>query len=456
MIRMRTSPSRYGRKRSGGTVLILTMWIVLVLAGLVLVFCRAMRVELAASANHVAEVQADAVARGALRFVLSQMTGTNGQYVPDDTTSFEAAPVGSGYFWILSPSLGDDRNYAFGIRDEASRINLNSAPTDMLLKLPGMTSELAASIVDWRDTDDQVSPGGAESEYYLLLEDAYYCKNGPFETVEELRLVKDGSSELLYGEDVNRNGILDPNEDDADESDPPDNRDGHLDRGLYDYLTVYTREPNQSSTGEARIDVNDAGAQGLSGLLRNVVNDDSYFRLMDRVRGGRPFRNILDFRNRVGLTSEQFSQIADRLTTSRETTLTGLINVNTAPREVLLCLPGLDESDVDAMLTMRSSSDTDLTTIAWVADALSPEKAAGIGDVITTHSYQFSADILAVSGDGRAFRRYRTVVDASTNPPRVLYWKDVTHLGWPLDPEVLNEVRAASGRQGSMGTGGTS
>ena len=439
---MRFSQRNCGMKRPRGTVLILTMWIVLILAGLVLVFGRAMRVEVYTSANHVASLQAEAVAQGALRFLVAQVDGTVGDYEPDELTSFEAVPIGDGFFWILSPLLDDDLSYSFGIRDESSRINLNSASTDMLLKLPDMTAELAAAVVDWRDTDDEVSPGGAESEYYLLLSDPYYCKNAPFETVEELLLVKEGSLELMRGEDVNRNGVLDTNENDADVSDPPDDRDGHLDRGLFDYLTVYSREPNRSSSGDERINVNDVRARGLTEVLRSAVGDDRYFQVMDRVRGNRPFRNILDFRIRTGLTTEEFGKIADRLTTSSERVLTGLVNINTAPREVLLCLPGLEEGDVDSLVAGRNAPDTDLTSIAWVADVLSPEKAQVVGDAITTRSFQFSADILAVSGNGRAFRRYRAVVDAQTSPPRVLYWKDVTHLGWPLPAEILAEMRA--------------
>lgn len=444
-ISMRSSETGYDWKRTRGTVLILTMWIVLILAGLVLVFGRAMRVEVLTSANYVAGLQAESVARGALQFVVSQVDGTEGNYVPEDGVSFEAVPVGDGFFWILKAGLDDEHSYAFGIRDEASRINLNSAPTDMLLKLPGMTAELAAAVVDWRDADDEVSPGGAESEYYLLLADPCHCKNAPFETVEELLLVKEGSLELLRGEDANCNGLLDPNENDAADADPPDNRDGHLDRGLSDYLTVYSKEPNRSGSGEDRINVNDAGARGLPELLRRAVGEDRYFQIMDRVRGGRPFRNTLDFCVRTGLTASEFGQVADRLTTSRERTLKGLINVNTAPREMLLCLPGLQESDVDALVTKRNAPDTDLTTIAWVVDVLSPEKAQAVGGAITTRSFHFSADIIAVSGNGRAFRRYRTVVDARTSPPRVLYWKDLTHLGWPLAADVLMDIRTGTG-----------
>ena len=52
------------RRHDSGTVLIVTMWIVLVLAGLVLVFARCVRVEAIASANQVASLQALATVRG--------------------------------------------------------------------------------------------------------------------------------------------------------------------------------------------------------------------------------------------------------------------------------------------------------------------------------------------------------------------------------------------------------
>jgi type II secretory pathway component PulK len=432
---------RCGGSRSNGTVLIVVMWIVLVLAGLLLVFARTMRVELIASANHVAELQAESAARAALQYVLSQVDGTDGALLPLPAAGYEAVQVGDGFFWLLDPSLGDDRAYVFGIRDEASRINLNAAAEDLLLKLPGMTAELADSIADWRDPDDEVSPGGAESEHYLLLPDPYYCKNAPFETVDEVLLVKDASPVLLSGEDANLNGVLDPNEDDAAAADPPDDRDGRLDRGLLHYCTVYSTEPNESTSGEARISVNEAGGQRLAALLRRLLDQDRFPQVMALVQTERPFRNILDFYLRTELTAAEFGQVAGELTTARGRTLVGLVNVNTAPREVLLCLPGLEESDVDELLARRSAPDTDLTNIAWVAEALPREKAVAIGGLITARSFQFSADIVAVSRDGRAFRRHLAVVDARTSPPRVLYWRDLTSLGWPLSPDLLTAMR---------------
>jgi type II secretory pathway component PulK len=442
MKRAEPQPRRF--RGDAGIVLIVVMWVVLVVAGLVLVFARAVRVEALASANQVASLQAAAVARGGLQFLLAHVNGLQGE-VPSADVSCEAVQVGGGLFWVLGPSLDDDTAYSFRIVDEASKINLNTASTDVLMKLPGMTAELAAAIKDWRDPDDEVSPGGAESEYYLLLPDPYYCKNGPFETVEEVLLVTGATPELLYGEDTNRNGVLDPNENDGDASEPADNADGHLDRGLLDYVTVYTAEPNLDASGQPRVNINDNNTGPVADLLRGVVSQDRFFQMMDRVRSQRPFRNALDFYFRVGLTMAEFQPVADRLTTSREAVLRGLVNVNTAPREVLLCLPALEESDVDALLAKRSSQGTDLSSIAWVVDVLSSEKAIAVGDYITVRSYQFSGEIVGIGGDGRAFKHYRAVVDAGSSPPRLLYWKDLTHLGWPLAPDIVSTLRSGVG-----------
>jgi len=425
-----------------GTVLIVSMWVILVLVGLVLVFGRSARVDAIASANYASSLQARAVGQGAVVFVRAQfeLSATQGASVAD--VPCEAVQVGGGTFWVVRSDQADDRVHAFGVRDEASRINLNSASVDMLLRLPGMTNELAAAIVDWRDEDSEITPGGAEDEYYLLLPEPYYCKNAPFETIEELLLVKGASWQILHGEDANRNGVLDPNEKDGDESEPADNADGHLDRGLLDYVTVYSVDLNVDADGAARVDVNRAGSQELSDLLRSALSGNRFYGVMDRVRAGRPYRNVLDFYYRSSLDMPEFEKIADKITTRQEERLTGLVNVSTAPREILMCLPGLDASDVNTLLEQRAESSTDLTTLAWAAGALDPEKGTQVGDFLTTRSYQFSADIVSVSADGRAFQRCFVVLDALDGAPRTVRWKSLTHLGWPLDTGIISTLRA--------------
>jgi type II secretory pathway component PulK len=439
-----------------GTILIVTIWVVLVLAGLVLVFAQTARVEALASANRRASMEAEAAAKGGLAFLIASANGNGGSTAFLAEMSCEARRVGDGLFWIVRPGFEEEGTVPCGVADEASRINLNTASSDVLLKLPGMTAELADALIDWRDPDADVLPNGAEGEYYLLLDPPYSCKDAPFESVEETLLVRGATPALLYGEDTNRNGRLDDNENDAGASDPPDNRNGTLDRGFMDYVTVYSAEPNTAADGSARVNVNNVNTQALGDLLREVISDDRVFSILDSARRGQPYSSVLAFYFRSGLTSQEFAQIAGRLTTSDNSSVSGLVNVNTAPREVLLCLPELDETDVDALIQRRASPDTDLSSIAWVAEALPQEKAEAAGPYLTACSYQFSADIVGVSGDGRAYRRYRVVVDSRNSPPRVLLWQNLTHLGWPLDDEILLSLRRGEGMEAAPAAGGRS
>jgi len=432
------------RTPHSGTVLIVTIWVVLVLAGLALVFAQSMRVAAAVSANHVASLQAECLAAGALEYLVAKLSaGTQEQGTSTETTdSYTALQVGEGYFWILRSNLESDREFDYGLINESNKINLNSASQEMLQRLPGMTAELAASIIDWRDSDSEVTTGGAEDEYYLLQSNAYHCKNASLETVNEILLIKGASEELLYGEDTNLNGVLDDCENDGDLSDPPDNQNGRLDAGFYDYVTVYSVEANVDSQGSARVNINSATARGdLRNTLQKAVSEERALEIMGLVPTTPDYTNIIDFYFRTSMKPEEFSQVADLLTTSDQQTLPGLVNVNTAPKAVLLCLPGLEESDVEALLSYRSANSDKLTSIAWVAQALDREKAVGIGSYITIRSSQYSADIVCLSGNGRAYKRYKAVIDTQETPPRVVYWKTLTRFGWPLDPQIVAALR---------------
>jgi len=116
---------------------------------------------------------------------------------------------------------------------------------------------LADAILDFIDSDDTPRTNGCESEYYTALSPSYPAKNSPLESLDELLLVRGVTPEYLYGEDFNRNGLLDPNENDGDASWPPDNADGALQLGWSAYLTVFGREKNTRWDGTNRININD-------------------------------------------------------------------------------------------------------------------------------------------------------------------------------------------------------
>jgi hypothetical protein len=75
---------------------------------------------------------------------------------------------------------------------------------------------------------------------------------------------------------------------------------------------------------------------------------------------------------------------------------------------------------------------------------------------VTGKSYQYTADILAVSNDGRAFRRVRVVVDATGTLPKIIHRRDLTERGWPLDRRILDSLRTGNGVPSSSGSSSSS
>src|SRR5438445_725453 len=118
-----------------------------------------------------------------------------------------------------------------------------------------MTLDLVAGILDWRSTN-----ASAFQTYYAMQRPPYQSKSAPFETVDELRLVYGANMDALIGEDANRNGALDANENDAD-------RNGILNPGALEHVTVYSREPNTNSDGAARLNIRTLTAATAGPLL---------------------------------------------------------------------------------------------------------------------------------------------------------------------------------------------
>jgi DNA uptake protein ComE-like DNA-binding protein len=119
-----------------------------------------------------------------------------------------------------------------------------------------MTEEIANAIMDWIDSDEERRIGGAESADYQGLAIPYSARNGPIESIDELLQIQGITPALFYGEDANRNGMLDPNEDDGNESLPNDNADGILDAGWREYFTASSKERNATTTGDKKININ--------------------------------------------------------------------------------------------------------------------------------------------------------------------------------------------------------
>ena len=319
--------------------------------------------------------------------------------------------------------------------DEGAKLNINNPEVtlEMLEFLPGMTSEFAAAIIDWRDTNEDVSSGGAENETYARLRPPYLCKNGPFDSVDELRLVNGASLYLLLGEDLNRNGVLDPNELD-------ENRNGIADPGILEYVTVFSREPNTRADGSPRVNVN-GNQQELRTLLEDTFGSA---RANQIVIPPGPLGSLLEFYLRSGMTEAEFLQIEADITTTADSYIEGRVNVNTASAAVLACIPSIGEDKAIELVNYRQSNTDTVNSVGWVRNVLNEDQMSEAGPFLTGQTYVFSADIAALGPFGRGYRRSRFVYDLTEGAPKIIYRQNLSHLGWALGRETREDWLATT------------
>ena len=128
----------------------------------------------------------------------------------DDSVSFRDVGFSGGSFdigYILEDGINGKAGNWYGLIDEGRKININRANRITLEKLFKIVldfdeidaQELAASIIDWRDADSELTIpiGSAEDSYYRNLTHPYEAKDAPFEVLDEILLVK-GMNEAVF------------------------------------------------------------------------------------------------------------------------------------------------------------------------------------------------------------------------------------------------------------------
>lgn len=464
---------------------------------------------------------------------------------------FQRRPVNSadpryhGYFSIVAPRdpedpLAGSQPLRSGVEDEAGKINVNALlrldssgrrAKEMLQKLPNMTEEIADAILNWVRASATESSNG-DTLFYSSL--GYHLKSGPFETHEELLLVRGITPRMLFGNDLNRNGVIDADEDSSG---------GLAERGLSRFLTIYSREQNVDAAGQPRIFVNDSNLQGLWDKLNTAVGESlANFIVGYKMYGGSSeggsgsgggggsdrggggggggsgggsggggsggsggggsqgggssnssntqygtlTKGDLDFESNTGggtrlqtlydLVDAEFSitkedgttttyrsplrgddttalrdlllPLLDKVTTTQEANLPARININTAPREVLLTLPDLTEADVQNILDHRPTADTDpatgylYRTPAWLLTEAGFQKDAvqTLDPYITARSFVFRVQVIGYYEMGGPVVRLEAVIDTTGGRPRFLHWRDLSELGRGFDPRMLMEM----------------
>jgi len=291
----------------GGFVLLVVTVVILLLSLASYSYMSRMDTENRAAAMYGRDVEARMAAESAVEYVATMVSSLD-TYGPQEIYHSPSLfsrrlmepgenPRGQLRFSVVSPDSGGGLPRA-GLTTETAKFNLNrllemendvdeiSDPWTAVSMVPNMTEDICNAILDWIDSDEDVRLGGAESATYEGLLVPYAARNAPMLTIEELLQIQGVTPALFYGEDANRNGRLDPNEDDGADSLPLDNGDGILDLGFRDYFTVSSRERNTLVSGDPRLNINNGIIAEMFDLLEeNFDTDTAIFVTAYRLNG---------------------------------------------------------------------------------------------------------------------------------------------------------------------------
>jgi DNA uptake protein ComE-like DNA-binding protein len=384
--------------RRQGSILVGVLWCLVLLATLVVSVLHSARLGLTLAKHHGDVVQARYLALAGVEkakaVVFQQakdLRRARKSYSPELANSpqqFRDVRLGRGQFSVLNPQPESGETW-FGVSDEESRLNLNTASTNELIKIPAMTSDVVAAILDWRDQDNALTPGGAETEYYANQTPPTLPRNGPFLTIRELLMVRGVTPDLFYGDDPRANrarraaGTAASPRTGSQAGTRVGSSSGILPAGGWQsMLSIHSGIKNLNAAGRDRVNVQSADEKALTGV-QGITPEIA--RAIIAHRGRNQIQNLADLldvrpaaqpgaigpngvpinpgnfgnANAGGpsvISDELFKQIADDLTTDDGQDLPGLVNVNSASLEVLLCLPGVDRTLAQAILNQRQST----------------------------------------------------------------------------------------------------
>ena len=221
----------YRTKKNSGVILVVVVWILLILTILAIGVGRMTTIEIALTNYSLGQLRAKYMAWAGVFYAINLIQ----KDTADKTTSqfdslyqcavsldqndaasftkiFKNIALEERFFCISYPKKNPDADREqewYGFTDEERKINLNALTPENYLILRRLLINLgvedatartiAASVIDWKDADDQITNGsfGAEDAYYQGLKPPYHCKNMPFDNVEELLLVKGMTLKIL-------------------------------------------------------------------------------------------------------------------------------------------------------------------------------------------------------------------------------------------------------------------
>jgi general secretion pathway protein K len=269
-----------------GTALILTLLIIITLAGLTLGFSGESGVELTLAGYMKDSARAYQLARSGVEIALEALA--RDEDFEMDTFNEKWRQFGS----LPSAEGTVEAGVSFygGMVDENSKININllrnsegeidekrEAQMRRLFVAMGVKEERLNPVLDWLDADDIERQDGAEGYFYQNLEEPYECANGPFLTVGQVFLVRGMREFERFGE--------------------------KKDKKLMDFLTIHS---------DGKININTAPKEVLESLSESM--DGALAEAIVQHRKEERFESIEDLNKVPGMDDEVLAEMGEWIT----------------------------------------------------------------------------------------------------------------------------------------------
>lgn len=160
--------------------------------------------------------------------------------------------------------------------------------------------------------------------------------------------------------------------------------------------TADDRQPTANNDEGGKVNINTADVETLESI--EGIDQGIAERVVNHREGQGPFQNIDAIKEVKMLTQQEFIGIVDKITLKDGETRQGLININTAPPEILSLLPGMDPQKAEVIVERREQDASDASQIQSFTD-----------DEIKGNPFTNISELSQV--EGIDFATFREVVD---------------------------------------------
>ena len=160
------------------------------------------------------------------------------------------------------------------------------------------------------------------------------------------------------------------------------------------------------------------------------------------------FKMLINLKEVKLITEQEFGSIVDQITTIDDAIVSGSININTAPQEILQLLPGMDADKAGAIITRRDSepeANQQADALAEVGiegnpfenisqllevDGINMDTFRQLAELVTYRSHGFLIEVDGVDNFGKTIASCVGVLDRTGEQIATKYWKQ--KLGWSM------------------------